>query len=430
MSTILSPQDPPLLADSPHDPAWRQAWSQTLRHEVAHNILPWWRQAIFDDSGRILGGRDNAGVALDVPRSAVLGTRLLWTFSSAQTRLAPDPQTAEAAHRSWDWLRQRLIDPQHGGVFWSVDAVGQPVADHKQVYAQAFAIYALTAYHRLCCRERGVLETSSTPALQLAIQLFELLDHYARDPDLGGYFEGCTRSWKVLPGAKLSDFEPPAPKSTNTLLHVLEAYTELLRCHRSHRLSLRLRELVEIFLKHLWQPRQACFGLFFDREWHNLTPQVSWGHDIEAAWLLNRACEVLGDAVLSERVQAIGLRVADAVLSKGVAADGSLLGAGTFAGEITDPRRHWWCQAEAMVGFWDTWELNGQTRHAQAAWANWTYIAQHHVDRQGGDWFKTLDPEGHPVAEVPKAGPWECPYHHARACFEMIERLDRLKSPE
>ena len=270
--------------DSPQRPAfdidasspWTHEWAARLRGEVADNVLPWWRRAIFDADGAVLGGRANDGTLLDVPRSAVLGTRLLWTFASAQTRLAPDPRNAQAAHRAWDWLRLRLLDTTHGGVFWSVGARGEVVADHKQVYAQAFAIYALTAFHRMLCAERGSPVGADTPALELAHELMGLVEEHARDPLEGGYFEGCTRGWRVQPGARLSDLEPPAPKSMNTSLHVLEAYTELLRCRPSRLLAGRLRELIVIFLERLWLPRQRCFGLFFDRRWLNLTPQVSW----------------------------------------------------------------------------------------------------------------------------------------------------------
>jgi mannobiose 2-epimerase len=404
-------------------PPARLAWAERLRQEVTANVLPWWQREMFDDQGRVLGGRGNDGALRDLPRTAVLGTRLLWTFASAQVRLGHDPATAQAAQRAWDWVRGPLTDTVHGGVYWSVDGNGQALAEHKQSYAQAFNIYALTACHAWQCAALQQPLQSSTPALQEALHLFDLLDAHAHDHNEGGYFEGCTRDWQVLPGAKLSELEPPAPKSTNTTLHVLEAYTELLRCHPTLRVAAMLRELIDIFLTRLWLPEQRCFGLFFTRDWKNLTPQVSWGHDIEAAWLLVRAAQVLGDTDLLQRVRTLALEVAQAVLQRGVASDGRLLGAGDFDGSVTDRRSHWWCQAEAMLGFWDAWQISGDERFANAAWRNWQYIDQHHVDRQRGDWFKILDEHGVPMNEVPKAGPWECPYHHVRACLEMSERL-------
>ena len=410
-------------AARPADPPDHAAWAARLREEIEGNVLPWWQREIFGPAGQVLGGRANDGTLLELPRSAVLGTRLLWTFASAQVRLGPEPARAQAAQRAWDWVRGPLTDTQHGGVFWSVDAAGQPVADHKQTYAQAFAIYALVACHAWQCTERGQSPQKMTPALQHALQLFALLEQHAFDAEEGGFFEGCTRSWQVLPGARLSDLEPEAPKSMNTMLHVLEAYTELLRCRPHPRLAARLRELVQIFLTRLWLPRQRCFGLFFTRDWRNLTPQVSWGHDIEAGWLLTRACDVLDDPALRQRAQALAIEVADAVLERGVADDGRVLGAGLFDAGATDRRSHWWCQAEAMVGFWDAWQAGGDARHARAAWRAWQYIDRHHVDHRGGDWFKLLDEHGRPLDATPKAGPWECPYHHVRACLEMSERL-------
>ena len=401
------------------DPSFASAWAARLRGELAGNVLPWWQRAIFDDAGRLLGGRGNDGSVRDVPRSAVLATRLLWTFASAQARLSRDAAGAQAMQRAWDWLTGPQSDEVHGGVFWSVDAAGRPVGEHKQTYAQAFAIYAFTACHAA----QGVSPGETTPALRKALQLFDLLQTHAFDPLDGGCWEGCSRDWRVLEDTRLSDKEPLAPKSMNTMLHVLEALTELLRHHRSHRVACRLRELLELFLDALWLPAQRCFGLFFSPDWQCLTDQVSYGHDIETAWLLVRAAEVLGDDRLVLRARALSLRAADAVLERGLAADGSVLGEGRFDGRVTDDRRHWWCQAEAMVGFWDAWQHGGDPRHAEAAWKAWQFIERHHVDPVGGDWFKTLDAEGRVIDAIPKAGPWECPYHHVRAGLEMTERL-------
>jgi cellobiose epimerase len=401
------------------DPSFASDWAARLRSELIGNVLPWWQRAVFDEAGRLLGGRRNDGAVLDVPRSAVLATRLLWTFASAQTRLASDPAAAQATHRAWDWVTGPQTDAVHGGVFWSVDADGAVAADHKQTYAQAFAIYAFTACHAAQAAKPG----ETTPALDKALQLFDLLQAHAFDPLDGGCWEGCSREWAVLADTRLSDKEPQAPKSMNTMLHVLEALTELLRHHRSQRVALRLRELLELFLDALWLPAQRCFGLFFTRDWQCLTPQVSYGHDIETAWLLVRAAEVLGDDRLLLRTRHVALRAADAVLERGIAADRSVLGEGRFDGRITDDRRHWWCQAEAVVGFWDAWQHGGDPRHAQAAWNAWQYIERHHVDPVGGDWFKTLDAQGRVIDAVPKAGPWECPYHHVRSGLEMMERL-------
>ncbi len=391
-------------------PTDTQAWARSVRADLTDNVLPWWQREMFDAQGRLLGGRELDGRLLDAPRTAVLGTRVLWSFSNAARQLGqPRGQRVQQALR---WVLQSLTDAEHGGLFWSVDAQGRPIADHKQTYAQAFGIYALAS-----CPE--------TEAQAAAWRLFELIDTRARDPELGGYYEGCTRDWQVLPGAKLSDAEPPAPKTTNTLLHVMEAFTELYRTRPEHRVRERLAELIDLFLDRLWRPQDRCFGQFFSRDWQNMTPLLSWGHDIESGWLLVRAAEVLGDAARLTRARSLAVTIADAVLATGMAPDGSMLGAGEFGGQPTDTRRHWWVQAEAMVGYWDAFEISGEARFAQAAQRSWHFISQHHVDRQHGDWIKMLDADLQPLPSTPKAGPWECPYHHVRAELEMLSRLAR-----
>lgn len=391
-----------------------QAWRDRWRQELQGNVLPWWRSEIFDAQGRVLAGRGNDGAELPGPRSAVLGTRLLWTFASAEARLGASP----APQLDWAcaWLGERLTDTEHGGVFWHVDAAGRPLDAHKQVYAQAFAIYAL-------CAVRDARPTLGDGALAQARALFDLLQAHAFDEVDGGCWEGFSRDWQPMADARLSAKEPAASKTMNTMLHVLEALTELLRHHRGPAVEARLRELLGLFIERIWQPRQRCFGLFFSRDWQVLTPQVSWGHDIETAWLLVRAAEVLGDERLLQLTRDLALQTADAVLAAGVAPDGSVLCEGDFQGRVTDANRHWWCQAEAVVGFWDAWQIGRDPRHAEAAWRTWRYIDLHLIDRQGGDWFKTLDAEGRLELSTPKAGPWECPYHHVRAGLEMIERL-------
>lgn len=388
------------------------AWSASLRHQLEQCILPYWAERMLDSRGGIYGGRDNDGTLRDeLPRSAVLGTRVLWTFATA-ARLSPKPDWRLAADHAWAWVSNVLWDQQSGGVFWSVDAQGRPLAEHKQCYAQGFAIYACAAYHRL---------TGESAPLTLAKTCFDLLEA-AHDKELGGYYEGCGREWQVLADARLSDKEPEAPKSMNTLLHLLEGYTELYAVWPAAKLGERLRELTRLFVERIWQPERASFGLFFGRDWQCLSDKISYGHDIETGWLLRRAAETLGDAALLARTRELGRQVADAILMRGVADDGSVLYEGDVR-QVSNNQRHWWCQAEAMVGFQDAFEQCGDHRHARAARDCWSYIERHHADPAGGDWFKVLDADGRPLPGSVRAGPWECPYHHARACMEMIARL-------
>lgn len=401
----------------------QQEWRQHLLHEVFGLVLPWWVREMTDPAGGHYGGRMHDGsLRDDMPRSGVLGTRLLWTYSQAHLH---DPQggwLGSACH-AWNWLRDALWDQEQGGIFWQVDAKGRSVASHKQAYAQGFAIYALVAWHRASGSEEPLLR---------AQKIFELLEVHTHDSVHGGYFEGNTRDWQPMADARLSDKEPETAKSMNSLLHLLEGYTELLRVWRNPLLAQRVDELIRLFLQRIWQAPLQAFGLFFDRKWRCLGREVSYGHDIETAWLLVRGAEVLAEPSLLSQCQALTQQVARAVLRHGIADDGSVLADGHWQGqpgdpalehEVTNHERHWWPQAEAMVGFWDAWQHHREPEFAQAAWRAWCWAKQHLSDPGVGEWRKVLDAHGQLIATVPRAGPWECPYHHVRACLEMADRL-------
>lgn len=401
----------------------QEVWRQRLLREVFGSVLPWWVREMTDPAGGHYGGRMHDGrLRNDLPRSGVLGARLLWAFSEAHRR-DPGGEWHTSAEHYWRWMRDVLWDKEHGGIYWQVDAQGRSLADHKQAYAQGFAIYAMVAWYRASgCQE----------ALNLAQATLGLLEQHTHDSRYGGYFEGNARDWQPLADTRLSNKEPAAAKSMNTMLHLLEGYTELLRVWRKPRVAARISELIGLFLDRIWQPQLQAFGLFFDADWRCLGREVSYGHDIETAWLLVRAAEVLGDKPLIQQCRTLSGQVARAVLRHGVAEDGSLWAEGRWLGqdgssnerhEVTCHERHWWPQAEAMVGFWDAWQSHRTPAFALASWRAWCWAEQHLSDPTVGEWRKVLDAQGQLIEKVPRAGPWECPYHHVRACLEMADRL-------
>ena len=391
----------------------RPGLREAFREELTGGILPFWMNHAIDRQGGGFHGAltNDLRIRDEVPRSAILHGRLVWTFSAAYRVLGVGGLRATAEHAR-DYLLRQLSDPVHGGVYWSVDRLGRPVEDRKHTYAQAFAIYGLAEHH---------LATADRISLRRARELFELLEAHAHDPVHGGYVEGRDRAWGPLADMRLSDKEPNCRKSMNTHLHVLEAYTCLLLAWPDAVLRRRLRELVDVFLERIVDPEQPRFRLFFDDDWRRLPDHVSPGHDIEGSWLLVEAAEALGDAALLARVRQLALRMAGEVLARGRDGDGPVLH--ELGPDGTSRERHWWVQAEAIVGFTAAHQISGDERYGVAALACWDYVQRHFVDRTHGEWFKVLRPDGTPIPGQMKAGPWECPYHHARMCLEMMARL-------
>jgi mannobiose 2-epimerase len=380
-----------------------------IERELLGNILPFWmRHAVDRSRGGFYGGVTNELRARnDVPRSAVLCARVLWTYAAAYSRYRR-PEYLEMAGRARGYLELAFWDRERGGVFWSVDLWGRPVDTRKHTYAQAFAIYGLTEHARA---------TGDRASLRLARLLFDLLEAHAYDEGCGAYIEARAQAWGPTERVQLSAKEPASHTSMNTLLHVLEAYTSLLRAWEDDRLRERHRQLVELFLSRVIDPATHHFRLFFDAGWRPLGDEISLGHDIEGSWLLVEAAAAQGDAALLERARAAALAMAAAVYAEGLAPGGGLRGEERGGGSS------WWAQAEAAVGFYNAYQLSGDERYARAAAGCWAFIERHHVDRVNGDWFKLVGPDGQPDDGALKVGPWECPYHHARACYELLDRL-------
>lgn len=386
---------------------------QRIAAELHGNILPFWIEHTLDEEqGGFYGALTNDLVVHnEIPRSAVLTARILWTYSTAY-RVYQDARYLAMARRAYDCLTCKFWDHDYGGVYWLLDRWGRPVNDRKHVYAQAFAIYGLAEF----CRATG-----DPQALRRAQELFDLIEQHSFDPVYGGNLECCSREWGVLDDMRLSPKDLNSRKSMNTLLHLMEAYTNLLRVWPDEELKAKQRGLIEIFLQHIIDPQTQHFKLFFDEAWHSLNDHISPGHDIEGSWLIVEAAEVQGDEDLLARTRTVAVQLAEAAAAY-QDDDGAIVYEATPRG-VESYDKHWWPQAEGLVGFYNAYQLTGRADFAQLTDRLWNLIETRFVDRAYGDWFKILDRQGRPLPQAYKVGPWECPYHHARACFEMLARL-------
>ena len=403
------------------DEATRKLWAARFEKELVENILPFWMRHTVDRRNGGFYGSISCDLRVDreSPRASVVNTRILWTFSAA-AKLG-DPQYREMADWAYEYIVGKFWDKQYGGVYWMLDSAGNPLSDRKQIYAQAFAAYAMAEYHRATGKEES---------LERAKQLFRLIEEKSHEPVYGGYLEACGRDWGPLEDLRLSEKDLNSPKSMNTHLHVMEAYTNLLRVWPDPELQAKQKELLEVTMDHIIDGATGHFKMFFDTPWNSLSDHVSFGHDIEGSWLLFEAAQVLGDAALLDRAREQSLRMARAVYEEALDQDGSLFYEADSKGVLVDPNKHWWAQAEAVVGFYNAYQLSGEQRFLDQAVRVWEYIEEKVVDRVHGEWHAKLRPNGTPYTEKEDGdaclvGPWKCPYHNSRVCLEMMERLAR-----
>lgn len=385
-----------------------------IETDLRRNILPFWMgRAVNPADGTFFGAVTNTLVPdLSAERGALLTSRILWTYAAAY-RQYRDPVYIAMADRAYKDLFAHFHDAENGGFWWSIAADGSILRDRKQIYGQAFAIYALSEYHAA---------TGQREPLDQAIAVFQLMENHGRDSRHGGYLEAFARDWKPIDDMRLSRVDQNDPKSQNTHLHVLEAYTNLLRVWPDAALQQSLTTLLEIMLTRIVDARTGHLGLFFAEDWTLRSNKISYGHNIEASWLFTEATNVLKDTALTERTHSLALKIADVTLAEGIDVDGGVYNEGSPAG-LTNTNKEWWPQAEAVVGFLNAYQISGEERFLRAALHAWDFIEQRLIDRKNGEWLRGVTREGRPLDGELKISFWKCPYHNGRTGLESVRRL-------
>ncbi|MBE63246.1 MAG: N-acyl-D-glucosamine 2-epimerase, partial [Flammeovirgaceae bacterium] len=227
--------------------------------------------------------------------------------------------------------------------------------------------------------------------------------------------------WGPLNDVRLSDRDMNASKTMNTHLHVLEAYTNLYRIWPDPKLKSQLQNLINLTRSKLVD-ESGHFLLFFTDSWELLSNEWSFGHDIEGAWLLCEATEALKDEELIHEIRDLSIKMTHAAL-EGLDNDGGLMYEANADG-ISDDDKHWWPQAEAMVGLLNTWQITGDDDYMVKMKKVWNFIRTYLMDKEG-EWHWKVNRHGDIDYNEDKAGPWKCPYHNGRAMIEIMNRLGK-----
>ena len=391
-----------------------QALAMQVKKELTTDILPYWIKRMNNPEGGFYGrisGEEQLDT--DAPVGNILVARILWTFAAAY-RIFGNKEYLEVAEKAKKEIINRFFDKEYGGTYWSLNPDGTPLDTKKQIYSISFTIYGLAELNRA---------TGDGKALEYAIKLFNSIEEHSFDKEQGGYFEAFTREWDSIEDMRLSDKDANESKTMNTHLHILEAYTCLLRVWRNPLLEERLRNLIEVFENHILASNRHL-RLFFNDSWECNYETVSYGHDIEASWLLHEAALVLDDQTVLERIEKLVPEIAKAAEEGFSAMEGM---AYECKDGHMDKERHWWVQAETVVGYFNLWDNFGSQEGLENALMCWEFIKGNLIDRENGEWFWSLFPDGTVNRKEDKAGFWKAPYHNGRMCLEIIERVQSYK---
>lgn len=383
--------------------------------EELDSILHYWMGNTIDNiNGGFFGKIDSDNVVHPTaPKGAVLNARILWAFSAAYNHNKTD-QYLLTATRAFEYIRDHFIDKAYGGVYWTVDHKGDMPDPKKQAYAIAFCIYGLSEYYKASGNE---------DTLKLAFELYNSIEAHSYDERYNGYLEAFARDWQDAADLRLSSKDANEKKTMNTHLHIIEAYANLYTIQSSPALKNKITGLLQLFDKYFIDHTTFHLRLFFDEAWNERPGVISYGHDIEAAWLLLQCAEIIRDETWIKTYKQHAVKIADAVV-EGLDEDGGLWYEYEPEHQILIKEKHWWPQAEAMIGFFNAYQISGDENYLQYSLNSWQFIKQYMLDKKNGEWFWGIREDHSIMPNEDKAGLWKCPYHNARACLEIMNRID------
>lgn len=424
-------------------PVNRRELAARIESDLRLRVLPYWLRTTVDRAsggyrvddthrtGRdiLRGLRSRIKRAIRPPGAphsrewhVVAQARLLYVFSLAHRLGYGDGgrQYLEAAEHGYHFLKSRLWDDRHGGVFWRVGDAGEVKSSDKWLYGQSFALYALVEHYRAGGRAEVLADARA---------LFQVVQEKMVDRRHGGWIELLASDFSPLqegrPTAESGIHHINGLKSANGHLHWMEALTELLEVGggpaERAALAEALRINIEVFFarpgmspSHVTADWQPVVSAPFDH--------FTYGHDVEFAWLMLRAQQVL-QAPADTRLFA-------SIMSHSLEGGFDWVRGGFYLkgrrGEATafDTSKVWWTQAEGLAALTDALVTPGSGDHARyehglALLADWIW---RHQRLRDGVWVWSTDAAGH--IQVPtKANNWKAGYHEVRAMTKAVGTL-------
>ena len=391
---------------------------ERLLHE---NIRPYWYPASLDhEYGGYVLARDvnDRPTAERADRVLIMQARMFWYFSRLVSGGFAGDVELDAARRGFDYLRDVMLDREHGGYFWKVDApTGSAVVPRKHICAQAYVLFGLCEYAKAA---------ASDEAADMASQLFALFEDKAYDRDHGGYREFFEPDWQPCQEDEIGFVTnaPPGTKRHATHIHIFEAFLDYYELSRDPTVLERIEELIEILtVKVVHAEGPACTDNRH-ADWSPLIRDhkraIAYGHDIETAWMVPVGCQRLGlsrpdaAAVSRDLFETAYRRAWDA-------RHGGFYTSGPLQGPASRHDKQWWVQAEALICALYYYQQTGEDRFGACYLQMLDWIVNRQADWAGGEWHSLIAPNGRIMNN--KADKWKGAYHTGRSIMTCLEML-------
>jgi mannobiose 2-epimerase len=420
----------------------RLSIADAMERSLKQELLDVWYPRSIDTAygGFVSAWTYNFQRAENQDKMIVTQARHVWVNAKASERYPDIAYFKEGAKHGYQFLRDKMWDAKYGGFYTLTDKEGnpkpQPFDADKTAYGNAFAIYALAAYYHA---------TGDPEALNLAKQTFLWLEKYSHDPVYKGYFQHLRRDGTIVQRtANMPTTAEIGYKDQNSSIHLLEALTELYGVWKDALVKERLNEMLVLIRDKIVTPR-GNLTLFFTPDWtpvsfhdstrnvilkHKELDHVSFGHDVETAYLMLEASRALGIKDES-RTLAVGKRMTDHALRNGWDnAKGGFYDEGYyFKGDekisIILNTKNWWAQAEGlntlllMSNLYPHDPMHYYDKFLQL----WKYTQTYLIDHTYGDWYDTGLDNAPKRRTALKGQIWKATYHNYRALVNCINQL-------
>lgn len=407
-----------------------QSMLERAEFALTENLLPFWaNHAVDREYGGFLTRLDRQGRLLDATEKIlIMQVRLISSFAAAHAFGLRERNYLDLARRGYEFVTRYMWDEERGGFFFSVTREGRLKCRRKNTDFHGYALVGFCDYYAA---------SGDREALTWAGRVADVLMEQAADRDMGFIEDFDGAAWHVLNAEQMKLGSQQGIKTIDMHTNILEGFTYLVRVSGETRYRAVLRRVLELICSKGIHPEYGCTITAFDADWNPVADAsgrmtTSYGLNVELAWLLLDALDVLGECREPYRPVVLGL--IDHALAYGfdqdrggLAAYGPMVGSVVDAPDLPEDRlwKPWWGQAELLNALIAAVDWTQAPRYSEALKKHFEWIWNHQIDHEFGDWYQDVSWDSGKPATTDKGGEWKTSFHAGRSLMRTCAALRR-----